>query len=889
MFIGRYRSVCSRLLVPALAIAAICVFQPPSILQAAGSNYYVAPNGLPTNDGTAARPLDLATALSASSPARAGDTIWLRGGVYSGTFTSNLNGAYGQPIIVRQYPGERATIDGAGSPNANTLNIKGSNTWYWGFEVTNSSTNRVNGASSRGEGIMQYGAYTKLINLVVHDAMDGIGSWAGVTDGEIYGNVIYNNGGESGGVGAGHSIYIQNSTGTKRVVDNVMSNSYNFGIHIYTEGGTIDNVSMEGNIAFNHGVLASSSSYKANYFVGGSKVAQDPTMIGNYGYYPFGSQGRNADLGWGTACNSLNMQDNYLAGGTSAKINCTSSTVTGNFFYGAVASSVSSTYPSNLYAANRPSGVKTVVRPNQYEPGRANIAVYNWDHLSSVSVDVSSAGLKSGDRFEIRDAQNFFGPAVVTGTYNGSPVTLPMTGLTPARPIGAAVTAPPTGPEFNAFVLLPTSGTSTPSAPTATLSASPSSVTSGQSSTLSWTTSNASTVSISPTVGSVAATGSVSVTPAQTTTYTLTASGSGGSVVKTSTVTVSPAGGGGGGGGTSATFVRIDTTTKGTWLPTYGKDGAALAGGATQYPAYAQVTFSGNSSWTWASSTSDTRALQNASNTGRTAATWYESGGPFTIDVNVTDGASHQLALYVLDWDNQGRAETIQLTNRASGAVLDQRAVSSAQNGVWVVWQISGSVRIKVLRTAGANAIVNGLFFGAGGSGGGTPPPTAGTASATFVKADTTTRGSWLQTYGKDGAAVAGNATTYPGYAKVTMAGASSWTWAASTADLRALQTASGAGRIAAAWFDSGGFTIDVNLTDGASHQVALYLLDWDQQGRAETVQITNLATGAVLDSRAASGFGNGTYLVWQLTGSVRIRVTRTQGDNAIVNGLFFN
>ena len=882
-----HRSVRSGYFVLALVAAALASPASSTFVRAAGNNFYVAPNGLPSNDGSQARPLDLATALSASSPARPGDTIWLRGGVYSGNFTSVLNGAAGAPIIVRQYPGERATLDGAPAPNSPVLVVKGSYAWYWGFEVMNSHPNRASGTSSRFTGVNHLGPYTKLINLVVHDALDGIGTWAGATDAELYGNVIYNNGAESGGVGAGHSIYVQNSTGTKRLVDNVMSNSYNFGIHAYTEGGVIDNIWMEGNISFNHGVLARSSSYKANYFVGGGKVAQNPELLDNYGYYPWGSQGRNGDLGWGTACNSLNMQNNYLAGGTSLKVNCTNSTVTGNFLYGS-SSGVSSAYPSNLISQSRPTGVETFVRPNKYEPGRANIAVYNWDKLLTVSVDLSTTGLKSGDRFEIRDAQNFYGPAVVTGTYNGAAVTLPMTGLTPARPIGGSTTAPPTGPEFNAFVVLPT-GTSSPTqpAPTATLSASPATVTAGQSSTLSWSTTNATSVSISPGVGTVTASGTRSVAPTQTTTYTLTASGSGGTVTRTATVTVTPASGGGTGQAT-ASFVKADTTTQGSWTKAYGADGFAIAGDATRYPAYAQVTMGGAASWTWAANTTDVRALQKSSGSGRIASTWYATGASMSMDVNLTNGA-HQMALYVLDWDGQSRAETIQIIDKATGAVLDQRSVSAFRGGTYLVWQVSGSVRIQVTRTSGVNAIVNGIFFGAA-AGGTTPPPPAGSTKATFVKADTTTKGSWINTYGKDGYTLAGDAAKAPSWAQVSFANASSWTWNASTTDARALQKASGSGRLAATWYESAGFfTIDVKVTDGGTHPVALYMLDWDNLDRAQTVQVTDLATGAVLDQRPVSAFSNGTYLVWNVSGQVRIKVTRTKGVNAVVSGLFFN
>jgi hypothetical protein len=41
--------------------------------------------------------------------------------------------------------------------------------------------------------------------------------------------------------------------------------------------------------------------------------------------------------------------------------------------------------------------VKVFVRPNAYEPGRANIVVFNWDRPPTASVDVSAAKLKQGD------------------------------------------------------------------------------------------------------------------------------------------------------------------------------------------------------------------------------------------------------------------------------------------------------------------------------------------------------------------------------------------------------------------------------------------------------------------------------------------------------------
>lgn len=76
-------------------------------------------------------------------------------------------------------------------------------------------------------------------------------------------------------------------------------------------------------------------------------------------------------------------------------------------------------------------------------------------------------------------------------------------------------------------------------APTATLSASPTTITAGGSATLTWATTNATTVSINDGIGTVAASGSMNVSPTATTQYMLTATGSGTtSATVTTTITV---------------------------------------------------------------------------------------------------------------------------------------------------------------------------------------------------------------------------------------------------------------------------------------------------------------------------------------------------------------
>lgn len=77
-----------------------------------------------------------------------------------------------------------------------------------------------------------------------------------------------------------------------------------------------------------------------------------------------------------------------------------------------------------------------------------------------------------------------------------------------------------------------------PARPTVTLQASPTSINKGESSTLSWNSTDATQLTIAPEVGAVTAQGSTKVTPSDSATYTITATGPGGSANATAGVTV---------------------------------------------------------------------------------------------------------------------------------------------------------------------------------------------------------------------------------------------------------------------------------------------------------------------------------------------------------------
>jgi hypothetical protein len=156
----------------------------------------------------------------------------------------------------------------------------------------------------------------------------------------------------------------------------------------------------------------------------------------------------------------------------------------------------------------------------------------------------------------------------------------------------------------------------------------------------------------------------------------------------------------------------MDGSTSGTWTGTYGADGSMLANATTSFPSYATVAFTGSTPFTWESSTSDLRALQNASGSSNRIASTLYANNSFTVDVNLTDNHAHSVALYFLDWSNEGRSETISILDAASHVVLSTKAFSGFQNGQYAAWTLSGHVIIQVTNTSSSNAVISGLFFG---------------------------------------------------------------------------------------------------------------------------------------------------------------------------------
>ena len=465
--------------------------------------------------------------------------------------------------------------------------------------------------------------------------------------------------------------------------------------------------------------------------------------------------------------------------------------------------------------------------------------------------------------------------------------------------------------------------------------------------------------------------------------YTLTVTGTSGALSKTTTITLTVTSAAVG-GSSAANFTGLDTTTQGTWSATYGSDGFLIANGARSIPTYASVGFNGALTYTWAGLTPDVRALQSSrGSTARIASGYYPStSAGFNITLNLNDGAAHQVAIYLLDWDTTTRAETIAITDSATGALLDTRNFSGFHNGSYGVWNIKGSVTINVTGSAG-NPVASAIFLAPASGVTGPPTPSftlnatavtanagsAGTSivtitpaggfnspvtlaasnwpagitgtfgtssasisvgasvapgtyaltvtgtsgalsastaialavnpassgggtSASFAGQDATTGGSWTSRYGAAGFAIANGSSVQAPYATIGFQAALTYTWAAQTTDARALLIARGATTgIASAYTQYSGqaFMINIGMTDGNSHVVSIYMLDWDGTSRNQTITILDAVSNAVLDTRTFAAFHDGLYASWNIKGNVIIKVSPNGYTSPVVSGVFLN
>jgi hypothetical protein len=413
---------------------------------------------------------------------------------YSNCGEGSIHGAPGNYITVRSYPGEHASIDGS------LVFLGGTGGWviFRDLELYDSSTDRYYNAQSgwmKDNGIEIPAGNMKFINNLIHDHYSNAffpASSPGTV--EFYGNSMYNHGvynnapeanNPTGWTGA--AIYGQ-SLGSPRIIENnfIQGGIGLYTLSIYSEGGGTKNFTINKNtfVGNNNQLLlgggnagaAGQNRFSNNLLFENTPLfgGADTIVDGNY----FGAGYGNNDGGAENVTFSNNefMVCNvpHTAGTRDFIINASLSqnkfhgvSFANNKYYRCSPTSYDLALTGNgLFSLNSASDEqnwknqgfdnapgwdpfvpsfpadKYAINENKYEVGkRWNLSVFNWDNSSSVTIPVSSAlaagdsFLRAGDQFEIHNAFDFYNQKV-TGTYNGSSITINMNNWSVPKPIG---------------------------------------------------------------------------------------------------------------------------------------------------------------------------------------------------------------------------------------------------------------------------------------------------------------------------------------------------------------------------------------------------------------------------------------------------------------------
>ncbi len=108
--------------------------------------------------------------------------------------------------------------------------------------------------------------------------------------------------------------------------------------------------------------------------------------------------------------------------------------------------------------------------------------------------------------------------------------------------------------------------------------------------------------------------------------------------------------------------------------------------------------------------------------------------------------------------------------------------------------------------------------------------------------------------------------------------------------DARVLEADGGAAPRATCWFAKERLGFALTPPDGKDYCVAVYILDYDRNGRAVEALVRG-AGGAMLDRRnvAADDTARGVYLRWIASGRIEIVLEKTAGFNAVASGVFID
>ena len=376
---------------------------------AQGATYYVSLTGSDSNPGTLSKPFR--TFSKAVSPLRPGDTLYIRGGLWTTQLdlqTKNISGTSSAYIKIAGYPGEKATIRYAEpiSPGYGPIKARGKR-GYLIFE--NLVLDGINAANKTGWQFPKENHHFILRNLEIKNFRFNA-LFIEANDIQVIGCTIHDQISVSGATGERwYGIYFHHGT-NGLIQGNKIYNNPGGGMQVYP--GPISNLKVRGNAIYNNNRLASSS-VGGIIVQGTSSTTVYNTQIYNNLVYRNGtsSSGNASGILMGPYASGTKIWNNTVYGNKTwgLQIGKASSTVLqNNISYGNGAGNYYNGGSSTTYTNNVTTDPKFVsASSNNFQLQSSSPAANKGVKLSGVPNDYRNVARPKGATHDIGGYENY--------------------------------------------------------------------------------------------------------------------------------------------------------------------------------------------------------------------------------------------------------------------------------------------------------------------------------------------------------------------------------------------------------------------------------------------------------------------------------------------------
>lgn len=377
-----------------------------------------------------------------------GDVLDLAAGTYTGAFSTGttIHGVEGTPTTIQARDGENVLIDGTITVYGDWVIVKGLHIKNGDFLDRYTDTAGANPPDIPSiEAVKTMASNILIQDCILENSRQGVLKSSIKSNIIIDGCIIFHVGWDGPDRPHGHGSYFTGTTGAVR--NSIYFSNCEFGIKIYNEGTTnppIDNYTVEDNICFNNCVIVGQhgTGTRGDILFGHTDQPFDnPIIRRNYTYqlpeYAEADINGNSNtnhLGYSVHFTNAILQDNYFPSGLKIFEDGVDSTFTTN--------------SGNVYEPEATNKIAVILVRN-----KLHVAIYNWEELNSVDVDVSSL-LDVGDGYSLINVQDYF-VDIVTGTTGATQIiTVDMRAISHTVAAPQGIDAPATTfPTFGCFVV----------------------------------------------------------------------------------------------------------------------------------------------------------------------------------------------------------------------------------------------------------------------------------------------------------------------------------------------------------------------------------------------------------------------------------------------------